>query len=209
MRIPVVLDLVVCPPRQVRCNCRPPVAQDGMEAYDHLLFLRGEFASLDVRPEIIRPSETTAFPASKKSSVLGKSSPAPVPMLLNVGNQLLILVWCPRTLLHTHLFAARSAPHFARENNSILQLSVLSRISNFECLLCMSEAVILNQQHRHYMGEKSWRKCIRPSFPYTLCCVGSRNFTPQVQSTHEEHGIGHRECNFVDGQMFPRPQTSK
>lgn len=39
------------------------IAEDGVEGNDGLFFLRSEVASLDVRPEIVNPSQTAALAA--------------------------------------------------------------------------------------------------------------------------------------------------
>jgi hypothetical protein len=61
--VPVVLDVVVRPPRQLRRDHRPPVADDGVQLDDGLLLGVRELAVLEVGPQVVGPPEPAALAA--------------------------------------------------------------------------------------------------------------------------------------------------
>jgi hypothetical protein len=64
--VPVVLDLVVRPPRQPPGDQRPLVAEELVELDDELVFLVGEVAALEVGAEVVDPPEAAALPATQQ-----------------------------------------------------------------------------------------------------------------------------------------------
>jgi hypothetical protein len=64
--VPVVLDLVVRPPRQPRRDLGPPVAELRVEVDDQRLFLLREEAALEVRPQVVGPPQPAALPAPQQ-----------------------------------------------------------------------------------------------------------------------------------------------
>lgn len=90
-----------------------PVPEKSVELDDGLLLLQAELAPLDVRPEVVRPPEPAALAAPLQPGLGGQRAPAAVALLLNVGQQLLVLLRRPRPLLQPLLLAARRSPHRA------------------------------------------------------------------------------------------------
>ena len=161
MGVPVVLDLVIRSPGELSGNQRPPakrasmhhffargmiccpkivkdvpVAERSMKTDDHLLFLRRDVASLQVRSEVVYPPQPATLSASKKSfnpehativrklsrnvslslcliftCILGERSPRTFAVGLNVIHENLVLLRCPSPFLQPLLLAARSSPH--------------------------------------------------------------------------------------------------
>ena len=52
----MVLDVVICAPRQVLGDLRPPIAIDLMHRQDLLVLSRGPLHLLDIRVQMIVPS---------------------------------------------------------------------------------------------------------------------------------------------------------
>lgn len=82
-----------------------------MELDDHLVFLSGEMASLDIRAKVVSPSEATALTAPVQAGFFREAPPAPVAVLLYVLHQLLVLLWRPRPLLQPNRITTRGSPH--------------------------------------------------------------------------------------------------
>lgn len=61
--VPVVLDVVVGPPRKVRSDDGPPAPDGGEEVADDHVLLAGEVAVLYVGPQVVEPPQTAALPA--------------------------------------------------------------------------------------------------------------------------------------------------
>lgn len=66
-RIPEILDLVVGPAGQVLGYLRPPVAQNPVNVDDGSLLLLVEGPPLQVRPQVVYPSQSTTLPAPLQS----------------------------------------------------------------------------------------------------------------------------------------------
>lgn len=93
-------------------NCRPSVAKQSMELYDGLLFSSREFSSLYVWPEVVRPPQSAAFATAQKTSFLRESTPAAMPIFLDVGCQLFILLCGPGAFLEADFVATGGASHY-------------------------------------------------------------------------------------------------
>lgn len=65
--VPEVLHLVVGPPGQVLRYLGPPVAQNPVNVDDGPLLQLGEGAPLEVRPQVVYPSQPAALPAPLQS----------------------------------------------------------------------------------------------------------------------------------------------
>jgi hypothetical protein len=72
VRVPVVLDLVVRPPRQLRRDLGPPVAELLVQVDHRSLLLLRQQAALEVRPEVVGPPQPAALPAPQESCSLFK-----------------------------------------------------------------------------------------------------------------------------------------
>jgi hypothetical protein len=108
-----------------------------VELDDGLLLLQAELAPLDVRPEVVGPPEPAALAAplqpcrkkgpcrmaseeawlisqrrkEQRTGLGGQRAPAAVAVLVNVGEQVLVLLRRPRPPLQSVLVAARRSPH--------------------------------------------------------------------------------------------------
>lgn len=76
------------------------VSNKSMEVDDGLLFFLGEVSPLDIRPEIVGPSEPATLSAPVQACKLGQSSPTPMPISFYVFHQLFILLRCPWPFLY-------------------------------------------------------------------------------------------------------------
>lgn len=65
---------------------------------DQLFFLRGEGTTLEVRSEVVDPTESTALPASLQAGIPGHIAPTPLPICYHVVHQLVILLRRPQPL---------------------------------------------------------------------------------------------------------------
>jgi hypothetical protein len=65
--VPVVLDLVVRPSRQVRRDLGPPVAQLRVQVDHRFLLLLRQLPALQVRPQVVGPPQPAALPATQQS----------------------------------------------------------------------------------------------------------------------------------------------
>jgi hypothetical protein len=61
--VPVILDVVVRPPRQLRRDDRPPAPDGGEEAADDPILVVGEVAVLYVGPQVVEPPQPAALAA--------------------------------------------------------------------------------------------------------------------------------------------------
>ena len=106
-----------------------PVPKESMELDDGLFLLQAELAPLDVWSQVVGPPQPATLPAplqpctewqrSQFSPTMSRPrlrrltgfgrqrSPAPVAVLLDVGEQLLVFLRRPGPLLQAHLLAAR------------------------------------------------------------------------------------------------------
>lgn len=75
------------------------VSESCMKVNDDTLFLVCEFSSLDIRPKIIRPSQSATLATPIQAGKLGKRSPASIAALVDVINKLLILLRSPWSFL--------------------------------------------------------------------------------------------------------------
>lgn len=81
-----------------------------MKFDDEIFLILCEVASLEVRPQIVYPSQPATLAATEQTGGLRKSSPATLAVLLNVIDELLVLLLGPRPLVGVPLVAAR-LPH--------------------------------------------------------------------------------------------------
>lgn len=84
-----------------------PVAEEAVEAENEILLVGGDVAALDGWAEIVHPPEAAALPAAQQPSPLRQSTPPPLPFLLYVVRQQLVLLRRPWPPLQPHLAAAR------------------------------------------------------------------------------------------------------
>jgi hypothetical protein len=87
------------------------VSEQGVKLDDELVVVFGEVAALDVRAEVVHPPEPAALAAAQEARGLGQRAPAPLAVRLDVGDQALVLLLCPRALVRVRLLAARRPPH--------------------------------------------------------------------------------------------------
>ena len=106
VRVPVVLDLVVGAAGELGGDGGPLVAEEGVEVDDELLLVVGKPAALDVRAEVVCPAEAAALAAAVEPGELGQAAPAPVPVLIDVVDQQLVLLRRPRAFLHPRVLVA-------------------------------------------------------------------------------------------------------
>lgn len=82
-----------------------------MELNDELVFVFGEVPSLEVRAEVIDPSEAAALAAPEEASGLGEGAPAALTMGSDVGDEPLILLLSPCPLVGVRFLAAWRPSH--------------------------------------------------------------------------------------------------
>ncbi|KAL8141766.1 hypothetical protein V2J09_014798 [Rumex salicifolius] len=75
------------------------VAKNRMKLDDHLLFLLRKPASLDIRPQVISPSQSAAFTTAVEPGLFRERCPTSMAMFLDVRDELLIFLLCPWTFL--------------------------------------------------------------------------------------------------------------
>ena len=78
---------------------------------DDALLVGREVAALDARPEVVGPAEAAALAAAHQAGGHRHRPPVAGAVLLDVGHQDDVLLRRPRTLLHSHLVAARRPTH--------------------------------------------------------------------------------------------------
>jgi len=118
--VPVVLYLVVRPPRQSSCNKRPLVADDGVEFDDEFVFFFCETSTLEIGTQVVYPSQPAALSASQQPCGLGKGTPAAFTMESNMSDEAVVFFFSPGPFVGTSLFVAGRSPHLAdgQENES-------------------------------------------------------------------------------------------
>lgn len=82
-----------------------------MQINNKLLFIFIEEASLQVRPKVIRPAESTTLAAAAEAGELGDGTPATLAVSENKIDQFFVLLGCPRPLLHAQLVTTRLPTH--------------------------------------------------------------------------------------------------
>lgn len=88
------------------------VSEHRMVVDDEPLLFILKLSSLDIWPEVVSPPEAAAFPAPVEAGELRELPPSPTAMLTDVIRQCLVLLRCPRPLLHSGVsVAARRPPH--------------------------------------------------------------------------------------------------
>jgi hypothetical protein len=131
---------IVAVPVGVSCCRFLLVAEDAVELDDGLVLLEGEAAALDVRAEVVGPPQPAALPAPRQpchkinyfevkqpaayderdrsgkekrtvTGILGEGAPVALPVLVDVGDEPLVLLRRPRPFLQPGLVTARRAPH--------------------------------------------------------------------------------------------------
>jgi hypothetical protein len=113
--VPVVLYLVVRPPGQSPRNKRPLVADEGVEFDDELVFFFREASTLQIRTQVVYPSEPAALSASQQPCGLGKRTPAPLAVGSNVSDEAVIFLFSPGPFVSVSLLTARRSPHLFTE----------------------------------------------------------------------------------------------
>ena len=66
---------------------------------------------LEVRPEVVGPSEPEALPTPLKTGVFGNETPVTGAVLCDVGRELVVFFRCPLPSLHAILLTAWNPPH--------------------------------------------------------------------------------------------------
>lgn len=111
VRVPVVLDLVVGPPGQSPCYQRPFVSEQTMELDDEVVFFGGKIATLEIGTEVVYPPEPAALATSKQTCSFGERSPAAFAMGFDVGDELLVFLLGPSSLVRMSLLTAWRPAH--------------------------------------------------------------------------------------------------
>lgn len=92
-----------------------PIAQSSMEIDDEPLLRLTEQASLEVRPQVVRPPEPAALTAPEQPRELGDRAPAAMAIGEDEVDELLVLLPRPGPLLHSQLITAWTSPHLFRQ----------------------------------------------------------------------------------------------
>lgn len=133
MRVPVVLNFVVCPARQMCSYCRPLVSKNCMELENGLLLIKRKLSPLYIRPQIVGPSKPATFATPEQPCILGEGTPTPMTMLLYVVHKLLIFLRCPRAFFQSVLVATRSPAHIVQSLAGVLLIPVVRQIPPDQC----------------------------------------------------------------------------
>ena len=73
-----------------------------MKANNEVLFITGNVASLDIRSQIVEPSQPAALPAPLQTRSLGEISPPPLAVEVNKIGEDLVFPTGPRSLVQPH-----------------------------------------------------------------------------------------------------------
>lgn len=82
-----------------------------MEADDEVVFLVGEVASLQIRAEVIDPTEPAALATSKQTGSFGERPPAAFAVGLDVADEAVVLLLGPSTFVGVLFLATRRPSH--------------------------------------------------------------------------------------------------
>lgn len=89
-----------------------PVSKTSMKINDQLLFSFSEKASLEVRAEIISPTEAAAFAAAAEAGELRDCPPTALAIGEYEVDELLVFLGSPRAFFNAEFVAARLPAHF-------------------------------------------------------------------------------------------------
>ena len=117
-----------------------------MKLDDQLILLLGEVAALEVRPEVVDPPEAAALATAEEAGGLGQRSPATFAVRLDVGNEPVIFLLGPCSLVGVCLLAARGPPHDDDEAFLILSFLLLPRWVVSVEVVAAAAAAVAGQQ---------------------------------------------------------------
>lgn len=82
-----------------------------MELDDELVFLLGEVSTLEVGAKVVDPPEAAALAAAEKTGGLGERAPAALAVGSDVGDEAVVFLLTPRSLVGVRSLAARRPSH--------------------------------------------------------------------------------------------------
>lgn len=124
--IPIVLYLVFRPPRQSTRDKRPLVTQEVVEFDYEIVFFFGEVSTLQIRTQVIYPSQPATLPTSQQTCGPRKGMLAAFAVGSNVGDEAGIFLLGPRPFVCITLLTAQS-PHLLRETSKVQGLGIGNR----------------------------------------------------------------------------------
>lgn len=107
MRIPVILDFVVCSSGQSSSYQGPFIPKQTMKFDDDLIFFFSEIASLEVRSQIVYPSQPATLPTSKQPCSFREGTPAALTMSPDVIDEALVFFFSPGSFVGVGFLTAR------------------------------------------------------------------------------------------------------
>lgn len=82
-----------------------------MQFDDEFIFFLGEVSPLEVRPQVVYPSEAATFPTSEKACGLGERPPAALAVCPDISDEAIIFLLGPCPFVCMSLLTARRPPH--------------------------------------------------------------------------------------------------
>lgn len=76
-----------------------------MEVDDEFIFMRGEIAPLEVRPQVVYPPQPATLPTSLQPSSFREGAPAAFAMGADVGDEAVVFLFRPRPFVRVCFLA--------------------------------------------------------------------------------------------------------
>uniref|UniRef100_A0A2P2KAJ4 Uncharacterized protein n=1 Tax=Rhizophora mucronata TaxID=61149 RepID=A0A2P2KAJ4_RHIMU len=111
MGVPIIFDLVIGSTREPAGDERPSVAKQGMHSDYKIILISSDVPSLDVRPQIVHPSQSTALSTSEQTCFFRQGPPMAFTVSLNILGKQCVFSRSPWPPMQTNLRATRSSPH--------------------------------------------------------------------------------------------------